>query len=150
LKDHVKVARSSWNPFRFRNLVRGHGEWDLKNNAKTIYGVAAKFDQQSGTSTKFSFEGKNYTAEELGNFHYGVVGKAWNNMFFTDTYLLKKAGEAQIAAETSRPEWQRYDNEYVYPGQYEKKVEHEPYGDDPHDQEMIKAGFKYYADHKKE
>jgi hypothetical protein len=45
--------------------------------------------------------------------------------------LLKKAGEAQIAAGTSRPEW---GTPKTGP----------PYGDDPGDHELIKRGIEYY------
>lgn len=75
---------------------------------------------------------------------------------FTEEVLLQQAGKAQIAAGTSKPEWQIYGTERV-PAYtktdrliwVDKKVMLPPYGDDPHDQEMIKQGFKYYDVKKK-
>jgi hypothetical protein len=123
----------------------------LKNNKNTIYGLANSFDKGKEAKTQFAFQGSNYTAEELGNYHYGATGKAWNFFMFTEETLLEKAGDAQIAAGTSKPEWQKYRTEYRNAGhgeQYEKRVPIAPYGDDPHDQEMIKRGFKYYDTNK--
>ena len=78
-------------------------------------------------------------------------------MWFGEKFLLKQAGDAQIAAGTSKPEWQKYKehNGTFQPGGYGQPqkitVAREmlpPYGDDPHDQEMIKEGFKYYDKNK--
>jgi RHS repeat-associated protein len=152
LNKNIAYARTKTDPRDFRDLVKNKGEWDLKNNKNTIYGLANSFDKGKETKTQFSFEGSNYTAEELGNYHYGATGKAWNFFAFTEEVLLQKAGEAQIAAGTSKPEWQKYRIEYRNAGhgeQYEKKYPLPPYGDDPHDQEMIKRGFKYYDANKK-
>lgn len=148
LNSHMSRAKNSMNPFTFFNLVRGKGEWDIKNNKNTIYGLAHSFDKGKETKTQFSFQGSSYTSEDLGNYHYGATGKAWNFFMFTEQELLYRAGQAQISAGTSKPEWQKYTIEYRNAGhgeQYEVKTNWQPpYGDDPHDQEMIKKGFKYY------
>jgi hypothetical protein len=157
LNKNIKYARRHWSPTEFRNLVRSKGEWDLKNNKNTIYGLANSFDKGKETKTQFSFQNSSYTAEELGNYHYGATGKAWNFFMFTEETLLRKAGEAQIAAGTSKPEWQKH--EYItttfQPGGCgpPTKIRIDagllpPYGDDPRDQEMIKKGFKYYDTNK--
>lgn len=149
LNKNIAYARKHMDPRDFKNLVRNKGEWDLKNNKNTIYGLANSFDKGKETKTQFSFQGSNYTAEELGNYHYGATGKAWNFFLFTEEVLLRRAGSAQIAAGTSKPEWQVYETSEVSAGHGETRtvktgVLRPPYGDDPHDQEMIKRGFKYY------
>ena len=90
------------NPWAFRNAVKNKGKWDYKQL------------------------GKQY--QHFGNFNYGAAGHAWG---FSDTFLLRKAGEAQIEAGTSRPEWQ--------PGGGNEP----PYGDDPEDQKWIQRGIDY-------
>lgn len=151
LNKNIAYARNHRNPVEFRNLVKNKGDWDLKNNQNTIYGLANSFDKGKTNRTQFSFQGSNYTAEDLGNYHYGATGKAWNFFMFTEEVLLEKAGEAQITGGTSKPEWQKYRIELRNAGygeQYEKKYPLPPYGDDPRDQEMIKQGFKYYDTNK--
>lgn len=147
LNANITFSRKHSDPFAFRNLVRNKGEWDLKNNKGTIYGIANSFDKGKEIKTQFSFQRANYTAADLGNYHYGATGKAWNLFAFGEHTLLESAGNAQIAAGTSKPEWQKYKIEYRNAGhgeQYEKKISQPPYGDDPADQQMIMRGFKYY------
>ncbi len=147
LNKNISYAKGILNPLTFRNLVKGHGEWDLKNNTKTIYGLANSFDKGKDVKTQFSFQGENYTAPDLGNYHYGATGKAvWA---FSERELLEQAGKAQMAAGTSKPEWQKYARTgyEIGAGYYSppNKMEMQPpYGDDPQDQEMIKRGFNYY------
>jgi len=128
----------------FRNLVKGHGEWDLKNNTSTIYGVANGFDKANGTSTMFQFNGGQYSAPDLGNYHFGATGAA--TWFGSDEFLLRNAGAAQMAAGTSLPEWQKYRTITITDrwGNHDTKKEMlPPYGDDPYDQKMIKEGINY-------
>ena len=64
--------------------------------------------------------------------------------------MLKQAGEAQIKAGTSKPEWQKYINVRVPVMTGDRviwKTEKQmiaPYGDDPRDQSWIKSGFNYF------
>ena len=117
---------------------------------KTIYGVANHF---RGGVTQFKFEGQSYTAQDLGNYHYGATGIAvWA---FSERFLLEKAGEAQIAAGTSKSEWQKYrtwtENITIEHGMRSTLTHREalpPYGDDPRDHGMIKRGFNYYGANK--
>jgi RHS repeat-associated protein len=153
LNKNIKYAKGIINPLTFRSLVKGHGEWDLKNNMKTIYGEVNKYDNNNKTTTNFSFQNKNYSAQDLGNFMYGATGKA--TWFGTEDLLLKQAGNAQIAAGTSKPEWQPYemrDNIKELPNgviiHVQSSVRLPPYGDDPQDQKMIQEGFKYYDNNK--
>ncbi|MEI9811083.1 MAG: polymorphic toxin type 44 domain-containing protein [Bacteroidota bacterium] len=153
LKANVKTAGNIINPGTFADLVRKNGDWDYKNNTKTIFGLAVKYDDQNKTSTKFTFYGQEMDAYEFGNFHYGVVGKAL--YFGSEQLLLRQAGAAQITDGTSEPQWQKYKEikaSYQIAGygsqtQITFREMIEPYGDDPHDQEMIKKGFKYYDTH---
>jgi len=92
--SNIKTAKGIYSPFTFRKLVKNRGEWDYKSNMKTIYGLA---NHTKGLTTKFNFEGKLLDAPDLGNIHFGAVGKAYG--FFSEGYMLKKAGEAQMAAE---------------------------------------------------
>lgn len=149
LNKNISYAKGIINPNTFRNLVKNKGEWDLKNNKNTIYGLANSFDKGKDSKTQFSFQGSNYTAADLGNYHYGATGKAvWA---FSERFLLEKAGEAQIAAGTSMPEWQKYrtwTEQVIIEHGMRSTITHKealpPYGDDPQDQDMIQQGFKYY------
>jgi Bacterial toxin 44 len=150
LNANIGYAQNHSDPREFRNLVKGKGEWDLKNNKNTIYGLANEFDKGKDNKSQFAFQGTNHTAEELGNIHYGATGKAWNFIAFTEDFLLQKAGEAQVAAGTSLPEWQKFTLRKVpmERGFMDMKIPAAPYGDDPRDQEMIKRGFRYFDQNK--
>jgi RHS repeat-associated protein len=145
LKANMKTANGIWSPFTFKNLVKNKGEWDLKSNMKTIYGLANHY--KDGT-TQFSFQGKRMEAQDIGNHHFGAVGKAYG--FFPEKFMLQQAGAAQMASGTSKPEWQIYQNTtstIVSPtGGVTNVTTREmlpPYGDDPRDQQWINAGFDY-------
>lgn len=145
LDNNIETAGGIVNPFTFKDHVKNKGDWDLKNNKNTIFGVANSFDKGKDVQTQFSFEGQNYTAPDLGNFHYGATGKAvWA---LSENTLLREAGAAQIAAGTSLPEWQKSTTREVSAGHGETRTIRTllpPYGDDPVDQTMIKRGFQYY------
>jgi RHS repeat-associated protein len=146
LDKNIDIAGDIVNPFTFKDHVRNKGDWDLKNNKNSIFGLANSFDKGKDVQTQFSFEGQSYTAPDLGNFHYGATGKAvWA---LSEQTLLTEAGKAQIAAGTSLPQWQRYDTKEVNIGHGESRTSRgtmlPPYGDDPRDQQMIKRGFNYY------
>jgi hypothetical protein len=152
LKEDIDYASGIVDPRTYRKLVKGHGDWDLKNNQHTIYGLAHAMDKKNGASTSFSFEGKQYSSEDLGNYHFGATGSA--TWFGNENFLLRQAGEAQIAAGTSRPEWQVYGPSIHYYGEQGQNYSMQgpmlpPYGDDPEDQKMIKAGINYYNANKK-
>ncbi len=71
---------------------------------------------------------------------------------FSEETLLRNAGSAQMAAGTSKPEWQKYESREVNAGHGETRTVRGAmlplYGDDPHDQQMIKAGVQYYNTNK--
>jgi RHS repeat-associated protein len=146
LDQNAEEANNIWNPFTFRNKVKGGGEWDLKANSKTIFGLANIMANEGEISqTQFLFEGERMEAQDIGNHHFGVVGKAYG--LFTEQFMLKQAGEAQMNSGTSKPEWQKYKTETFYSPNgmpRQRKVMLPPYGDDPRDQRWIKSGFRYY------
>ena len=148
LSENTKEASEMLSPITFRNKVRNKGDWDLKNDKNSIFGLG------NDGKTTFVFQGQSMESQDIGNHHFGAVAKAYGK-FPSEEFILKQAGEAQIAAGTSRPEWQIYQEEIRYsfskadtPRQYTVKVLQPPYGDDPRDQKWIKAGFKYYLSKK--
>ena len=55
--------------------VKKHGNWDLKNNKTTIFGVAWNFDKTNSGFTKFKFGDISFEhAADVGNFHAGFTG----------------------------------------------------------------------------
>ena len=66
---------------QWTNKVRGGGDWDLKDNSKTIFGVAWAFDKEAIKSnpdaqkTSFSFGNTDFkNAADVGNYHAGYTG----------------------------------------------------------------------------
>jgi hypothetical protein len=105
---NMREADGMWpNPFTFKNAVKNGGPWDYK--------------QRSGQY------------ENFGNFNFGAAGTAWG---FPAEILKEQAGKAQIAAGTSKREWQKRG------GRYHNQVL-PPYGDDPLDQAWIQRGIDY-------
>lgn len=135
LGENISKSKELLSPFTFKSLVQNKGEWDLKNNDNTIFGIANK-KENAGTS--FSFNKYEMESQDIGNFHYGAVGKAYG--FFSEWFLEEQAGEAQIKSGTSKKEWQ---NGFLTPFTW-------PYGDDPRDNYYIKRGFEYYDTSKKQ
>jgi RHS repeat-associated protein len=46
-KANGTTAKGIWSPFTFRNMVKNKGEWDLKNNTKTIFGLANHYKEST-------------------------------------------------------------------------------------------------------
>ena len=152
LKQNVATAKGIIWPLTFKNLVKTGGVWDYKNQdgsngtTATIYGLAEKYDANNKLTgekkTQFLFNGTKMNAEDLGNFHYGVVANAdIIPTFNLDTYL-RAAGDAQINDHHSITAWQ--------PGRGSRTGMGAPYGDDPRDQEMIMNGWNYFNTQKSE
>jgi hypothetical protein len=143
LKNNIKEAKGIYNPLTFKNFVTDKGKWDYKNDKKSIIGFA------NDGKTQFTFEGRDMESQDIGNHHYGAVGKATG---FTEEILLKQAGANQMGKPgASKPEWQKYKVTETFEsdgmGPAVKIVTHEilpPYGDDPRDQNWIKSGFQYF------
>ncbi len=143
LETNTAEAENIYSPFKFKDYVKTNGKWDLKNNKKTIYGLG------NDGKTKFSYQGRLLESQDIGNHHFGAVGKAYG--FFSETFMLKQAGAYQIKSGTSKPEWQQYKTTYEYQftktGRMVKVPRTEmlpPYGDDPRDQGFIREGFRWY------
>ncbi len=128
----INQHRDEVSVFNFYWLVKNHGDWDLKSNKSTIYGEARYYDGINKTTTRFSFGNNRMTSEQLGNFHYGIVGREAG---FGEYGFLFAAGGNQISSGTTIAEWQTPEMMRLY------------FGDDPRDQFMIKLGFAYYNSH---
>jgi len=83
LNEHRGEATDLDNIDWFKR-VKQNGEWDLKNNESTIYGVAWHYDldqkKKTGTqvTTNFLYKGytynKKFNAADIGNYHAGYMG----------------------------------------------------------------------------
>ncbi|MFZ5591264.1 MAG: polymorphic toxin type 44 domain-containing protein [Bacillota bacterium] len=91
---------------KFASKVRTGGDWDYK--------------QKYGTKKLYTFNGKVLSGEDMGNMHYGFVGRSAT---FGKNLLLSAAGAYQIYSGTSYPGWWN------------------SYFDDPLDQAWIKYGI---------
>ncbi len=116
IDENIKKARESFNPFWFIEMVRKDGPWDYK-----------KID------TKY---------EDFGNFNYGATALAFG---FQEKWALQAAGIVHVLTNTAQKDWKA--------NEYKKSIldfgvsfQGPPYGDDPDDQRMIKAGFRYYQE----
>ncbi len=130
--------------FNFYNAIREDGIWDYKyryqerivdENKKMsehIIGIAF-----NAGNTTFSFEGRKYRAEDLNNFHFGVIAKA-SKKFLSESLMLRMAGIAE------QKKWKN-SNDSKKPSQQE--LNHwckTSYGDNPTDSRMIIDGFRYF------
>lgn len=79
-------------------------------------------------------QGQGSEYEDFGNFNYGATGAALGGIGIPDQVLLRGAGAYGMCCGTYDPKWG-----VPWGGA--------PYGDDPHDQEMIKQGIQYTRDH---
>jgi len=112
----------------FRNQVRNN-----KDRHLPLTGGNASWDYKQLNSNYGSF----------GNFNFGAGAAAMadqNN--WTQEFVLRMAGAAQVSSGTSKPGWGS-------PGNLWNPFDHgtSPYGDDPADQALIKAGWNYYFKH---
>jgi len=100
----------------FKQKVQAKGPWDFKAHA-----APTGYKDYKDTGVKVA--GREYRYDMPGNFHYGFVGSAAG---IPDWLLFKAAGDAQISAGTSKPEY------------------HCTNYDDPEDHEFIRLGIKLY------
>jgi RHS repeat-associated protein len=124
LESNVGVANDIENPLTFYNLVKTGGKWDLKNNDKTIY------SNESSQNATFIFNNDQMKSQDVGNYHFGVVGRAYG---LSEGTLRKGAGIYQIYSGTSERKW----------------INRKWYGDDPRDQRSMIKGFQWYTNYKK-
>ena len=172
LSENVEEAETIFNPFTFRNNVKQYGKWDYKYRSPAninkklkshILGIAFyRKDKEKGTGdlgeTIFTFNGVKGRAEDLNNFHFGVVGKALA-FPFTETFMMEMAGDAEMgkweddykAGKRATPQVPSSWRPIVITGYYPSPMGGtpiyglgSPYGDNPIDNLWIRRGFKYY------
>ena len=80
-------------PLNFYSKAQTNGDDDIKNDKESIYGKANSYDARHNSKTYFEFGGVLMTAEELGNFQYGILGRV---IRLPEFVLLQGAGDAQI------------------------------------------------------
>ena len=80
LNQNKEIAKGL-NTLTWANKVRGDQVWDLKDNNKTIFGVAWEFDKNAnkgnlnGSHTTFTYGNIEFSsAADVGNFHAGYTG----------------------------------------------------------------------------
>ncbi len=174
LQENSKIADLILDPYfqetSFNGRVRKFGEWDYKyrspanQNQRTrqlsqhIIGLAfyhKDADKQNGglgdlPETHFLFDGKDGRAEDLNNFHFGVVGDSYG--LFTETFMLKTAGGKEMEKwekdyNSEVPESWRPTREVLIGEGFYNEILLPPYGDNPTDYEWINYGFDYYNSH---
>ena len=145
LEQNVAIARGMYNPYTFRDFVTAGGRWDYKirynqpGRANTIFGYVHTIRKDD---TNFSFFGEIMQSQDIGNHHFGVVGKACG-FPFSENIMQRQAGAAQMRDGTSDPAWQKYEVVHTPQGDLQGAMLF-PYGDDPRDQRWMIAGFNYY------
>ena len=149
LTANIKEAKDIWSPWTFKAKVTDGGDWDLKVQKGTIWGLA------NDGKTTFSVDGKTMESQDIGNHHFGAVALAALGYLISETGILTQAGDNQIANGRSKPEWQPTTTvtethviEHGMRVSETKTVRLPPYGDDPRDAGWIKAGFNYYKNGK--
>lgn len=100
------------------NIKRAEGSWD-----------PFWFYDQVRNKGPWDYKQRGHDYADFGNFNYGATAKAFG---FPDQVIYRMAGWAQQKAGNSRAE---FGNPLGLP----------PFGDDPHDQEMIDAGMRFRA-----
>jgi RHS repeat-associated protein len=80
--------------------VKKDGDWDLKDNTNTIWGVAWAYDKENKTNTIFSFGGyTNMNSADVGNYHAGFTGRFVGVIGLPKYLLCKGAGFAETLKE---------------------------------------------------
>jgi RHS repeat-associated protein len=158
LLKNALETKSIWDPWVFEDYVMVHGKWDYKNmynnnpDPKSKMGEGGRKEHLLGLAhsldigevkTTFSFgEEKDLRAGDLNNFHFGVVGKSYG---FPEIIMLKQAGKAEMRKKKDKgleiPAESNPTRKSKYIG---RTILMAPYGDNPDDVKMMKAGFKYY------
>ena len=135
-----KLKKNLFADFAFIQKVKTGGDWDLKKNDKTIFGIDNK--------TRFLFNNSLMSGEDIGNMNYGVVSKAFG---YSEEYAKRGAGLYQIIEGHSKPEWRSNRtsitsyraNQFGIVSSITISVIGPPYGDDPHDQYWIDQGYQF-------
>ena len=180
LSDNAKESDDLFSPLTFKNYVQQYGKWDYKyrspanKNSETrsmkyhILGIAFyRKDKSKGLGdlpeTYFLFRNNpKARAEDLNNFHFGVVGKSF--WMFSEEFMLKTAGAVEMQKWAEDYKFGKRPTPYVpeswrpiivtgyYPSVMGGGPIYEigwPYGDNPKDSRWIIRGFNYYKSHMK-
>ena len=180
LSDNAKESDDLFSPLTFKNYVQQYGKWDYKyrspanKNSETrsmkyhILGIAFyRKDKSKGLGdlpeTYFLFRNNpKARAEDLNNFHFGVVGKSF--WMFSEEFMLKTAGAVEMQKWAEDYKYGKRPTPYVpeswrpiivtgyYPSVMGGGPIYEigwPYGDNPKDSRWIIRGFNYYKSHMK-
>ncbi|MFB4404123.1 polymorphic toxin type 44 domain-containing protein [Pseudomonas inefficax] len=108
------------------NMHAASRERDYFKNGGTGFLISWFYSMvRNGGKWDYKQQGRKY--EALGNFNYGATGTAAG---LSEEFLLRGAGWAQSRAGTSNSTFGSWWGD-------------PPYGDDPEDQEWIKAGIRY-------
>ena len=88
--------------WEFKEAVQQGSDWDYKYDEETIFGLAWEYDLDNPSTTTFSFgDYSDMTAADVGNYHFGYMGKFTNGGKGFPNYILwKAAGFAE-----TRKEW---------------------------------------------
>ena len=162
LSANLSEFAENFNPISFCKRVKTNGDWDYKNRVKLrktdtrqqhIIGIAFyRKDKDNGSGdlgeTLFSYKGFNGEkgrAEDLNNFHYGVIGESYP--MFNEDILLRAAGLLETIKRVSNnmeihKEW--IPMEFRSFGPIPFISLQYPFGDNPDDSKWIQKGVNYY------
>jgi len=105
----------------------------LDDNIAAAHDMSAQdFYQRVKTGGSWDYKQQGGEYEDFGNFNFGATAAA---MGVPEDVALRGAGVVQEKDSNSKDEW---GNPWDLPGS------NSSYGDDPHDQEMIRQGYEYY------
>jgi len=122
-----KMISNAANIAYYAQVEKGQGTYPLATGeyfaSKVKSGGAWDYKRTYGTSSLYYFKGNIKSGEDLGNMHYGYVGRAAG---FSSTILKTAAGAYQIYSGTSYIGW------------------YNSYFDDPRDQTQITYGISLW------
>ncbi len=122
---------------QWMDLVKKGGEWDLKNNKSTIFGVAWDFDKSSGKDhTNFLFGDLSGNAADFGNHHAGYTATM---LGIPETMQFIGAG---VVEQLKQKNYYNFNPNSSYPGTGPSIFLSPPYGDRQRDYDYNKMGMK--------
>ncbi|WP_369012321.1 polymorphic toxin type 44 domain-containing protein [Sphingobacterium sp.] len=83
LDKNTSEASDIISPLELRDRVKNRGVWNLKTNKGTIFGLG------NDGKTQFVYQGIKIESQDIGNHHFGAVGKAYG--LFLDEFMLRLA-----------------------------------------------------------
>lgn len=100
LNENRETAKKLDGPLDFKKMVETGADWDYKSNKKTLFGIVWEFDKDApeASKTKLTFT-KHITFDDvsdLGNHHFGYVGKFVGTSGLSDFILHEGAAWAEL------------------------------------------------------